>query len=464
MKFKAPFPFWVLSAFLLLVFLTGGSSRGDVLSLALLLPATVIICGIGCYTLQRNQVHGNFPLFLALSAAFFVVGLHLVPLPPEIWHGLGGRSDIVAIDKIAGLDGNWRALTVTPANGWDSFLRLFVPFTILVLGVQLDRKNIYRLLWIVLALTLVSGGFGIMQAVGSNDSPAYLYRISDRENAVGLFANRNHAAVLLACVFPMLAAIASVDVADSRARKQLQIFGGSVALILIPLILITGSRSGLVVSAIGLLGAAFLYKNPVQSRDSGSRSFRIVVRSGRLWAGIAIFCVASATYVFARAKAVERIFGDAHNTDARTDFWSASVDLVKNYNPWGSGAGSFPSVYQIVEPKALLDPTYLNRAHNDWLEAAVTYGLPGTLFLTGAGLLYLKRAFQILRAKDHIRRAVIYARMAGVSIAILAVASISDYPVRTPIIMSVLMIFILWFWPVREISGNAKNFQNGKAF
>src|SRR3546814_18783044 len=57
----------------------------------------------------------------------------------------------------------------------------------------------------------MSGGLGLAQVIGPRDGPLYLYEITNNGSAVGLFANRNHQAALLACLFPMLAVYASID-------------------------------------------------------------------------------------------------------------------------------------------------------------------------------------------------------------------------------------------------------------
>jgi hypothetical protein len=47
---------------------------------------------------------------------------------------------------------------------------------------------------------------------------------------------------------------------------------------------------------------------------------------------------------------------------------------------------------------------------------------------------------------DGKRSSVIFGRMAGVAIAILGIASVTDYPLRTPTFMCVFAVLTLWFW------------------
>lgn len=151
------------------------------------------------------------------------------------------------------------------------------------------------------------------------------------------------------------------------------------------------------------------------------------------------------TYFFSRAEAIERLFAGTSTGESRTEFWKVSIELFWKYFPMGSGSGSFVEVYQIVEPTRLLDATYLNRAHNDWVEIVVTFGLPGVIGLMLASAAFLWRTVKLWRNADSSHRYVAFGRLASVCMAIIAVASVSDYPLRTPTMMGVFAIFALWF-------------------
>jgi O-antigen ligase len=161
------------------------------------------------------------------------------------------------------------------------------------------------------------------------------------------------------------------------------------------------------------------------------------------------------TYFLSRAEAIERLFMKASGEDSRTDFWAVSVDLFWKYFPWGSGSGSFVEAYQIVEPARLLDATYLNRAHNDWVETAVTFGLPGVVALSVAAIAFGIRSYRLWRNADGSERAVAHGRLASVMIAMIAIASVSDYPLRTPTMMGLFAIFALWLTETGRDRANA---------
>jgi O-antigen ligase len=441
----AKLPFWLLSTFLALVFLTGGASRIDAQSLLILRPASILFSAMALLTLQREHLYGRGWLLAGIGGLFALILLHMAPLPPIIWKSLSGREMLADVDQIVGIANIWRPLTLTPMNARHTLISLFAPLAIFLFGVQLDRNQLYRLLIVFMALALLSGFIGLLQGIGSADGSLYFYRYTNNGSAVGLFANRNHASVLLACLFPMLAIFASSADGTTDQQRGRQWFALAVGIVLIPLILVTGSRSGMFAGVIALGAVAVLYRKPQQGRvvRRGSRNIRL--GPGLFSGGIIVLCLVFVTILFARAASIDRLFQQTPLEDNRADFWAIGVEMVWKYFPFGSGVGSFVEVYQIDEPNHLLDTTYLNHAHNDWLETAITFGLPGILLLAATIVFYLRNCYKIWHNGDADRRSTKYSRMASVLIAIIALASVSDYPLRTPIMMCVMMILTLWF-------------------
>lgn len=433
----------MLGAFLALVFATGGASRADVQSLVILRPVSVLVCALALMTLRREHLTGRNWLLGSFAAIFALAFLHIIPLPPSIWQSLAGRQDLVDVEKLAGQSDLWRPLTIAPMNGWHALLSLFVPLAVLLLGIQLNRDDLFRLLPFLITLAGISGLLGLLQAIGDPQSSLYFYRITNNGNAVGLFANRNHAATLLSCLFPMLAVFASTAKGTSDEVRTRQLVAAAMAIVLVPLILVAGSRSGLVTAVIGIVGAGLLYRRPTDVRTV-RKGAPEKVKAVPILGGLAVISLGFLTFFFSRAEAIERLFAEASGEDNRADFWIVSIDLFWKYFPWGSGSGSFVEAFQIVEPAYLLDGTYLNRAHNDWVEIAVTFGLAGVIGLTLASAAFFWRSYNVWRDADAGRRYVAFGRLASVCIAMIAIASVSDYPLRTPIMMGVFAIFALW--------------------
>ncbi|MGC1270416.1 MAG: O-antigen ligase family protein [Croceibacterium sp.] len=438
--------FWVLAVFLSLVFVFGGASRIDVPSLVVVLPLSAAVCAYALMTIRREHFMPFRTPVLVLAAVMTLCILHLIPLPPALWHSLGGRELFVEIDKAAGLSGQWRPLTISPFNGWHALLSLLAPLGILLLGIQLPREERFHLLAVVTGLAIVSGFLGILQVIGSPRGPLYFYRITNNGSAVGLFANRNHAAVLLACLFPMIATFASLGGATKPVERLRKILAVGVVIVNLPLLLVTGSRAGFAIGLLGLVAAAVLYHSAPSNSGSSKAAKWYKVGQLPLLIGAAIFAVGLLTAIFSRAEVIGRLFGGQAGQDTRGEFWAVSMQVIRDYFPWGSGVGSFVEAYEIREPVSTLGPQYVNHAHNDWIEIVLTMGLPGFLLLLVGLAAVVRRSWFIWIQGDGRMREVRIARLASVVMAMLALASITDYPLRTPALSSFFALCVLWLF------------------
>ena len=435
-------PFLGLLITLALLFLTGGSSRGDVQSLAILNPAMIICSGAALLTFRREHWEERKWLAGAVGLVFILGLSYVVPLPADLEAYSQGLSNAWDIRAVTNVSGSPQTLAMAPQAALQSGFFLFAPLAVILFAVQLGRDDLRLALPLLIVLGTVSGIVGVLQLAGGASGPLYFYNTTNNGSAVGLFANRNHAAVFLACLFPMLAIFAShLHGTSGVGRNTRQLAAAAIAIVLIPLILVTGSRSGMLAAIIGLMGGLLLYITTGQTRR-GSRTGRTPVPF--LAVGV-VACLIFATIYFSRAEAIERIFAENGTANDRADFWTSGVALFWQYFPFGFGPGAFVPAFQFDEPIALLDGSYLNRLHNDWLEVGLTLGVPGVLLMMGGVLFYFWRTFHLWFRCDGARTSVALGRMASVVIAILAIASLSDYPLRTPAMMGFAALVCLWF-------------------
>lgn len=441
--------FWLLSSFILLVLLTGGGSRVDIQSLLFLLPVSVAVFSIALFSFRSDQITGWKPLFwFVFGLAVIAVG-HVMPLPASIWQSLAGREELVEVEQLVGLSDVWRPLTITPMNGWHVVVSLFPILAVFFLATQLSRKELSKLLPLLLVFGALSGFVGLLQILGNPEGPLYFYRITNNGSAVGFFANRNHAAVFLACLFPMLSAYATIAQGTPESIRNRHLLALAAAVVLVPLILVTGSRTGLIVAVVGLVGAFAIYRPSSVRIERISKGARSRFKGGILAVSM-VLAVAIATVVFSRAEAISRLFDSTAEASNRGSFWNASLDLMWKCFPWGCGSGSFVEVFQIIEPRSLIDSTYLNHAHNDWIETAVTFGVPGILALIAIVLYWISGVWKLLRQREASARTTSLNWMAAVIMAILGIASIFDYPLRTPTLQVLFILACLWLWDFRS--------------
>ncbi len=440
--FTEPQPYWALVAFLVLTFLTGGGSRADIQSLIVLRPAAMIFCGIALWSLKWAHVKAHKSLFIISATIFGLVGSHLIPLPPLIWQALPGREIIVEISNAVELGKVWRPMAMVPSAAWNALYSLFVPLAVLLLGVQLSRQQRAKLLLWVLGLGLFSGFWGLLQAIGDPQGPLYLYQVTNNGSAVGLFSNRNHQAILLAMLFPMLAIYACVGITSeeqAKVRSSLALAAGAV---LVPLLLVTGSRAGLIVGVLALISTTALYHKPKitvpRKRKGNKRDLR--------WMLIAfgVICLGGLTIFMSRAEAFQRIIAPDQTENLRFKVWGPIISMAWKYFPFGSGVGSFVEVYQIDEPLDLLSIDYFNHAHNDFVETFMTTGLFGILIIFNSMVVFAKFSWKAFRSNPDEVRGLLFSRLGAVVIAIFVLGSIGDYTLRTPSLASVLVIAVLW--------------------
>lgn len=425
---------WMLPATVLLAMLLGGSSRPDIISLLILRPLSGLLLVYAIFCHGREAWRQSPGLVALAGGVVFLAVAHVVPLPPEIWSALPGRQTVVEVYRVADMALPWLPLSLSPAGAWNALFSLMLPVAALLLALAAKPELRLRTLRWVIVIGLISGFMGLLQILGPSRGLLYFYKVTNSGAAVGLFANRNHQAVLMASLFPLLAMHASL-IDNSRGRLQLHRgLAVAAAAFITPMILVTGSRNGLVLGVVGLVLAVWVY---------GKGAEKLPIKSGRMrwrrWAPYGVVAILAGlsflTVVAARGVAFQRLVNLDPSQDLRLKAFPTIVRIVRDTFPWGSGLGSFDEVYRQYEPIRLLSPQYFNRAHNDWLEIVMTGGLPA-VFLAGiAVVMFCMAAMVLLKQKDtrrsH-RQILIPARCAAAILLLLAIGSFAEYPVRTP--------------------------------
>lgn len=443
----------LLVVYLAVVFLCGGGARADIQSLVFLRPFSILVGGLALLTLRIDDLR-RYRFLSAMAALLLILGLlHILPLPPGLWQTLPGRDIVAEMERAAGISGVWRPISLAPIAAENAFFSLLVPLAALLLVVQLDADYQRRLIKPLLVIGVVSGLVGIFQIVGDPKGALYLYRITNNGQSVGLFSNRNHQAVFLAAMFPLIALFASQTLRTDDQIKTRLVICTSAGAILVPLILVTGSRQGLVLGTLAIGLAFWIYERPkaiVTRRRGEEKSFGTV-----FLAIFAALLLAVITAMASRAEALNRLIETDLTEEGRGRAWKIVADSVGKYFPAGSGAGTFVEVYQIAEPLKELRPTYFNHAHNDFLEVALTYGAPGILLLVVALVAFARSSFSVIRRRKTGAHGERLSR-AGFSIVLLiGLASFVDYPLRTPSIACFFVISCAWIYAARSAPENS---------
>lgn len=349
--------------------------------------------------------------------ALAVVGLQLLPLPPDMFAALGARAGLAADLQAAGAIDAWRPMTLDSWGTVRALLALLTFGAAWLLSATLSMAMRRRLLQLALALGAAMALLGLAQAAAGTHAPFRFHVFHHPVGAIGTFANRNHFADLMAMLIPPALAFAAQAQASRRLPAAGAWFGLAVLLWLAAAL--SFSRTGFALATLAVLATlAFLY----MGRGAGRR-----------WLVPVLVLVAGLLVIghYALDGLAQRLAQDPLE-DLRWQYLRNGIDVMQAWWPWGSGAGSFPWVYAPMEPVAQMGASFADRAHNDLLQVLVEAGLPGlALIVTFLSLAVWWAAgiFPMGRARagdDHWRAGVVV-----VSLAVPLVHSLVDYPLRT---------------------------------
>lgn len=443
----------IYCAFLIVVFLFGGASRADVLSLPVVRIASILMIAVALLQINRVQVRQVRTALLFLVAMALVIGLQLVPLPPDAWAGLPARGDFARMLAEVGLPQTWRPLSFTPDLTLNSLLALLPAFAAILGYALIGSRRSGLLIPMLLAGILIQALLGLIQIAGG--SP-YFYQITNEGAAVGFFSNRNHLAVFLSLALPLMAGwtrLASPDPNSRRLRFWLSI---CVATGIFPLLLIFGSRAAIGTAVIGAIAAVAISRTPVPGQGNERTSARqwLVFTAPLLIGALAILVISLA----GKDVALQRLLADSD--DARREFLPIYLQMAKDYFPFGSGFGSFETMFRIYEPSQSLSFSYLNQAHNDLIQMIIEGGVAPLILAGCLFFWYAVRSFKIWLRPVRSPHTVL-ARVGSAMILQLVVASAVDYPLRTPFLAAVFVLACAWMLPVKRTAGQPEEVNAG---
>lgn len=424
--------------------LLGGSSRFDAVQIAALRPVAALFLIPAFYWISREKLgEARAPMtMLALMALW--TALQLVPLPPSIWQALPGRDIIAELDALHGLEGNWRPISYVPMRGFNALFALVVPAAGALLVLAL-RPGIWAVFWAIAALGVVDAALGLAQILFGPGNPLYFYTHTNAGAPVGIFANENHSGVFSALVLLVIARLGLDRSRPNRSRLSSIALTSAFVLILLAL-LVSASRAALGVGIAALLASALmalLWSRRAEHARAPSGGMAFVARNPRTALIVGIAAVVVLLYAlmqFERAPGVIDTFEQSAFEDLRWRIVPILSEMMSRHWLVGTGFGTFDALYLLYEPTEFMGPAYVNQAHNDWAQIVIEGGLPAVA-LIAAFAIWAMLAIRSLFAREPeaLARCVFWCAIA----AILAVASLFDYPLRTPTFQLVAAWFVI---------------------
>jgi len=406
----------VAPLYLFLCLVLGGSAQGIWANMALQLIGVGLISWAAMARADQPIIASAQQLLILAALAIALVASQMLPLPASLWPHLGGRGPVADGYRILGIGSPTLPLSLTPHRSFDTLLGLIPPLALFCAAVRLKA---YRASWLVAGLvagTIAGILLGALQVTSADyaTSPWYLYEETSFGIATGFFANGNHMGILLVTTLPFLAAVlASARTADKRRNSAIMLVVAAVALLMVVGIALNRSLAAYGL-ALPVLAASAIILLPPRSRW---RRW-IALLAGLLLVGAVATLATSSTRSGTEAET---------SVQTRQEMLSTTARAIRDFMPWGSGLGSFRSIYQLYVDPSQFTNVYVVHAHNDYAELALETGVPGALLMIAFLALWARG---VRRAWSH-SDAGPYARAASIASAAILVHSIVDFPLRT---------------------------------
>ena len=393
----------------------GASSAGIYANAAIELMAAVgIAFAIVTHARYPGELQRN--LLLVLIAALALVVVQIIPLPPVVWTSLPGREVMVETLAKAGIPLGWRTLSMKPDATIGAGLAMLPVFAAALIGMRASRGALIALFVTLTIMMIGSVIVGLMQKVGGSTSSLYFYEISNRDAAVGFFANSNHFSTLCAISIPVATGVFVAQRGSTRLNARWLFLAGILLFALIG-IWAAGSEAGLGLAAAGLVSVYAIAR-----LHRGSKTMRYTI------IGVAALGLLTiATILFALGMSDSTGGLSAIGGMGRATLWNRTITAIMATMPVGTGLGSFTTVYPQFENPMNVTDVFANHAHNDYLEVLMTGGIPALALLVAFAAWWLRASLLVWRAAT--RDA--FSEAATVVTAIVILHEVVDYPIRT---------------------------------
>jgi O-antigen ligase len=287
----------------------------------------------------------------------------------------------------------------------------------------------HRASWTVIAVLLGSFSAVMLGAlqVSSADpvaSPWYLYSRTNHGVATGFFAKSNHMATLLVLSIPLLLVLVAEFRKQSKNASSLSammLMAMGTFLVLLVGIFLTGSLAILLLALpVFLISATLLMPEAVRLRVP--------------LIAAAVMSIAALGFVYITPLQNKLMSSNQTSFESRQTIWSDSIPAIGDYVEVGAGVGAFQRVYRQYEDHSAVERTFVNHAHNDYIEVILETGIPGILLLAAFFVWWGSRAVTIWRSAALDRFAV----AASIASGAVLIHSLVDYPLRTAAISSIM--------------------------
>jgi O-antigen ligase len=407
------------------------------------------------------------PLQSFLILLSLVPLIQLLPVTMGLWAELPGRAFYAESIRLAngnssGLD--WRAISLIPSATEAAWLALLPPLAVFVVALRLDRERLLILVLVFLGIATLQALLGLAQ-YGS---------AAQTDSALGTYLNRNHLAGLLEMALPVSLALLAATVGHTRPphaagrhgrrkrtfRQWVARFSvtrinqaaalGAVSLAILLGLIFTRSRAGVTLAMVGILLSTLMFSY----RLGGRNTYGLI---GTFTAvGVGTASLIGLVPVWSRFTYTDPF------EDGRWKIFDATVRAIGEFFPLGSGAGTFVEVLRRFHPASFPGVT-INRAHNDYLEWLLEFGLIAGVLILVWLLFYVRQWGRVWKRGDWTIWRFAQAG-AGIALLLMMLHTLVDYNLRTPAnAVATALVAAVFFHRTRSDEGRRDRKQRASA-
>ena len=447
--------FWALLALLVWMPIPLGSNRAWAWGVLeawsfLLVAAWLTLWSLGLAEISE-PLRRAWPAWIVLALWIALQGLHLVPLPMAWIAALSPEAARVhSFANEIGVKQDMVTLSVEPNASRVSMLKTlaYVADFFLVLALVNRRSRVLTLARVLVYSALVVSVYAVLMHLAGVQHQYFGIEIRHGDSASGTFVNRNHFAGYLEMTLAVGIGLLIASLSDRSADTWKKFIRQAIEWILSPKMVLrlalcvlvialttTHSRMGntaffsslLVAGLIGIVLSRYATRNTVLLLASLIAIDLLVVGS---WFGVEKL-----------AKRIEET--TVQEVQEREEPAAATIDLIKDYPVFGSGAGTFYIVYPRYRKEQAT--VFFDHAHNDYFEFAADSGIVGLGLLGAFVTVSLGAALMAQwRRRDPLMRGMAFACVMGVT-AIL-IHSWVDFNLQIPANAVLFMVLLALGW------------------
>lgn len=402
----------------------GGASRVNELSRFVLTSLSLVVLAVTLvFSKSRTEFKPYAIPIILVGLLIAWICIQLIPLPPSIWTTMPGRDAIKAGFDTLNAPLPALPLSLTPDLTKKALLGFVPPIAIFLIGMRCSMKQISRIVLLgACIISPLSVSLGMLQVFSGNDTPLYFHSFTNYGSPVGFFANANHQAIFLVGLIPFLCV---------ALRKALERVKASTSDMGVPLSI----GAVLVYNIIGIVAAGSLagyaFAIPILLMSLLLLAFPKNKASPIAFGGFALLLAAPVLLTFFSPNLSGLGIGHYEGgPGSRSHIHEKTINAVKETLPVGSGLGSFETLFKTHEDPSDMSVSFINHAHNDYLETALELGAPG-LALVVLFLIWLAwKTVMVLLGGETMRNRPLRLA-AALFIWTIAAHSLVDYPART---------------------------------